>query len=85
MRSEEHDWTTVEFGTSHRGRPGAVLPDGSEPKPVVFDVESGTNFRETRNWQVYAGSTLSAPRATALRGACSCGWRGSGLHPIDWS
>ncbi|MEU5825901.1 hypothetical protein [Streptomyces sp. NPDC047803] len=84
MRSEEYDWKTEEFGASHRGRPGAVLADGAEPKPVTFDLGSGTNFHETSNWWVYDGNTLGAPRATALRGACSCGWRGSALHPIDW-
>ncbi|GAA3011533.1 hypothetical protein JCM13580A_62500 [Streptomyces drozdowiczii] len=84
MRSEEYDWKTEEFGASHQGRPGAVLADGAEPKPVTFDLGSGTNVHETSNWWVYDGNTLGAPRATALRGACSCGWRGSALHPIDW-
>ncbi|MYW08605.1 hypothetical protein GT034_09665 [Streptomyces sp. SID2563] len=25
-----------------------------------------------------------APHATALRAACSCGWRGTTLRPVDW-
>ncbi|MEV5605766.1 hypothetical protein AB0L33_30450 [Streptomyces sp. NPDC052299] len=84
MEETEFDWHTEEFGASHRGRPGAVLPDGTEPKPVVFDSGSGTHFHQTSDWWVYDGHTRGAPRASALRGACSCGWRSSTLHPIDW-
>ncbi|MFE4799312.1 hypothetical protein ACFRFL_30685 [Streptomyces sp. NPDC056708] len=35
------------------------------------------------SWWVYDG-TLGAPLATELRGACSCGWRGSARYPLDW-
>ncbi|MYU47748.1 hypothetical protein GTV15_08470, partial [Streptomyces sp. SID7803] len=59
MRSEEYDWKTEEFGASHQGRPGAVLADGAEPKPVTFDLGSGTNVHETSNWWVYDGNTLA--------------------------
>lgn len=85
MQKTEYDWETAEFGASHQGRPGAVLADGTEPKPVTFDLGSGTTFHETSDWWVYDGDTLSAPRATALRGSCSCGWRGTTLHPVDWA
>ncbi|MEU2026190.1 hypothetical protein ABZ565_29150 [Streptomyces sp. NPDC016469] len=84
MEETEFEWHTEEFGASHRGRPGPVLPDGTEPKPVFFDLGSGTHFHETSDWWVYDGHTRNAPRASALRGACSCGWRGTTLHPVDW-
>ncbi|MEW1892235.1 hypothetical protein [Streptomyces sp. NPDC085659] len=82
----EFGWKTeTEFGTSHQGRPGAVLPAGTEPEPVLFDMGSSAYFHKTSDWWVYDGDTLSAPRATALRGACSCGWRGTALYPVDWA
>ncbi|WNI26747.1 hypothetical protein [Streptomyces sp. ITFR-16] len=65
------------------GRPGAVLPDGSEPEPVFFDTGSGSAVHETSDWWVYDG-TLGAPLAAGLRGSCSCGWRGTTLYPLDW-
>ncbi len=68
----------------HEGRAAAVLADGSEPKPMFFDRGSGANFHEARDWWVYDGESR-APLATDLRGACSCGWRGTILHPVDWS
>lgn len=76
-------WETEEFGTSHQGRPGPVLADGAEPKPLVFDTGSGSEMHQTTDWWAYDG-TLHAPLATALRGACSCGWRAAALHPLDW-
>ncbi|MFF4407219.1 hypothetical protein [Streptomyces sp. NPDC001404] len=76
-------WQTEEFGASHEGKASAVLADGSEPKPVYFDGAS-TVGRYLSDWWVYDG-TLGAPRATHLRGSCSCGWRGDGLYPIDWA
>lgn len=77
-------WQSDEFGTSHEGEARAVLPDGTEPKPMHFDVGSGGHVHETSDWWVYDG-TLGALRAAALRGSCSCGWRGTSLYPIDWS
>ncbi|MGW8378307.1 hypothetical protein [Streptomyces sp. ODS28] len=77
-------WQSEEFGAFHDGRAAAVLRDGSEPKPMCFDMGSGSDFHETDEWWVYDG-TLGAPRAAALRGACSCGWRGTPTHPLDWS
>ncbi|MET7344660.1 hypothetical protein [Streptomyces sp. NPDC005547] len=85
MQETEFDWKTGEFGSAHRGRPGAVLADGTEPKPLIVDLGSGTYMRETSDWWVYNGHTLTAPEATALRGVCSCGWHGATLHPIDWA
>ncbi|MEU5825851.1 hypothetical protein [Streptomyces sp. NPDC047803] len=84
MQETEFPWENEGFGASHRGRPGAVLADGTEPKPVVFDLGSGTHFHETSDWWVYDGHTRNAPRASALRGACSCGWCGTTFHPVDW-
>ncbi|MCX4451574.1 hypothetical protein [Streptomyces sp. NBC_01789] len=82
MRETEEPWKTEEFA-SHRGRPGAVLADGTEPKPVVFDIGSGTNMHETSDWWIYDGEGR-APYAPALRASCSCGWRGTTSHTIDW-
>lgn len=84
MQETEFPWENEGFGASHRGRPGAVLADGTEPKPAIFDLGSGTHFHETSDWWVYDGDTPRAPHATALRAACSCGWRGTALHPVDW-
>jgi hypothetical protein len=75
-------WRTDEFGESHEGIAGAVLADGSEPKPAYLDMGSGSAGHETREWWAYDG-TMRRPKAAAYRGACSCGWRGP-AHPIDW-
>ncbi|MER6407061.1 hypothetical protein ABT269_26850 [Streptomyces viridosporus] len=75
-------WQTEEFGTSHEGFAGAVLADGSEPKPVVLDVGSGANGYQTREWWAYTGQ-WGRPQAAGYRAACACGWRGQS-HPIDW-
>ncbi|MGV9790821.1 hypothetical protein [Streptomyces sp. NPDC003435] len=74
-------WKT-EFGESHEGYAGAVLPDGSEPKPVHLDPGSGADFRATKEWWAYSGE-LGRPKATSVRGCCACGWRGA-PSPIDW-
>ncbi|MFD4543599.1 hypothetical protein [Streptomyces bauhiniae] len=74
-------WKT-EFGESHEGYIGAVLPDGSEPKPVYLDPGSGADFRITREWWAYSGQ-LNRPKAACVRGCCACGWRGAS-YPIDW-
>ncbi|PHQ52395.1 hypothetical protein BLA24_08105 [Streptomyces cinnamoneus] len=34
-------WETEEFGSSHVGVAGAVLPDGTEPKPAFIDNPHG--------------------------------------------
>ncbi|MBT2443926.1 hypothetical protein J7E93_28290 [Streptomyces sp. ISL-36] len=69
--------------TSHEGSVGVLLPDGSEPRPAIFDIGSGSSFYETTDWWVYDG-TLRIPRASRMRGKCSCGWRGETSYPIDW-
>ncbi|MEW2546605.1 hypothetical protein AB0910_12630 [Streptomyces sp. NPDC047002] len=76
-------WSTDEFGRSHEGRPGALLADGTEPKPVYVDLGSSSNMHEISDWWVYDGR-LNRPRASEVRGACSCGWRGAGRYAIDW-
>ncbi|MEE1808111.1 hypothetical protein [Streptomyces sp. BE133] len=76
-------WETEEFGSQHEGRPGVLLADGTEPGPVYFDAGSGPTMHQSTEWWVYDG-TLGAPLATELRGACSCGWRGSTRYPFDW-
>ncbi|ANH89901.1 MULTISPECIES: hypothetical protein [unclassified Streptomyces] len=75
-------WQTEEFEASHEGYVGAVLADGSEPKPVIIDIGSGTNMYQTSEWWAYSGK-WGRPRAAAYRGACSCDWRGPD-HPVDW-
>ncbi|MGW1659065.1 hypothetical protein [Streptomyces atratus] len=76
-------WETEEFGSEHEGRPGVLVADGTEPGPVYFDAGSGPTVHRSIDWWVYDG-TLSTPLATELRGACSCGWRGSTRYPLDW-
>ncbi|WP_329139293.1 hypothetical protein OG552_33020 [Streptomyces sp. NBC_01476] len=76
-------WQTGEFGMSHEGRAAALLADGSEPEPAYFDIGSGGHVPSTTDWWVYDG-TLGTRRATRLRGACSCGWRGTRTYLIDW-
>ena len=76
-------WATKEFGSFHTGRPAAALADGSEPKPVYFDVGSSGTVPAMSDWWVYDG-TLGAPQAAHLCGSCACGWRGDSLYPIDW-
>ncbi|QNP74284.1 hypothetical protein IAG44_35745 [Streptomyces roseirectus] len=75
-------WTQEEFGESHGGYAGAVLPDGSEPKPVYLDFgSSAASIVETREWWAYDGR-LSRPLTVGFRGACMCGWRGT-AYPVD--
>ncbi|MFE0682032.1 hypothetical protein ACFW17_14615 [Streptomyces sp. NPDC058961] len=78
------EWETDEFGASHAGRAAPALADGSEPWTTHFDADSGRLDCVPGDWWAYDG-TLRAPLATHLRGVCACGWRGTGLHPIDWS
>ena len=56
----------------HEGYVVAVLADGGEPAP---DADG------RRPWSSYNGA--DGPRATAVRGACECGWRGGETHPIS--
>ncbi|MEU9799589.1 hypothetical protein [Streptomyces sp. NPDC051000] len=76
-------WQTNEFADEHDGRPAAVLADGSEPKPLIYDIGSGSNFHSSTDWWDYDG-TLGAPKAAGVRAQCSCGWYGEKLYPIDW-
>ncbi|WP_329456494.1 hypothetical protein [Streptomyces sp. NBC_01497] len=75
-------WQRDEFGSFHEGRPGPVLADGDEPKPVYVDTGS-SGVHETSEWWVHDGGR-SGPRAVDVRGSCSCGWRGASRYPIDW-
>ncbi|MGW4567753.1 hypothetical protein ACWEN3_37040 [Streptomyces sp. NPDC004561] len=75
-------WTSEEFGESHEGIVGAVLADGSEPKPAYFDIGGGAETYRTSEWWAYDGRT-STPRAAAVRASCTCGWRGPSV-PIPW-
>jgi len=77
-------WRVEEFGGSHDGRAVAVLADGTEPGPVIYDTGSSGSVHRSSEWWIYDG-TLRAPLATHLRGGCSCGWRGTDLHAVDWT
>ncbi|MGD9486025.1 hypothetical protein WDH52_22725 [Streptomyces sp. TRM70308] len=78
-----HEWTAGQLGAAHTGRPGALLPDGTEPGPVYYDIGSGSHVPSTTQWDAYDG-TLGAPRASHVRAVCSCGWRGDKLYKLDW-
>ncbi|EST31273.1 hypothetical protein [Streptomyces niveus] len=41
-------WYAEEFGSSHEGRAGVLLADGSEPGPVYPDTGSGADIQEAR-------------------------------------
>ncbi|MFF8833120.1 hypothetical protein [Streptomyces sp. NPDC015131] len=72
-----------EFGGCHEGIAGAVLDDGSEPRPVYLDFGSGADSGcWTSEWWAYNGQGRR-PRAAGIRAACACGWRGE-TYPIDW-
>ncbi|MBB5937146.1 hypothetical protein [Streptomyces zagrosensis] len=77
-------WVTEEFGASHEGRAQALLADGSEPKPVYFDVGSGGYVPSLDTWSVYDGM-YGRPLAKHVQGSCSCGWRGERRYLLDWS
>ncbi|MFD8951949.1 hypothetical protein ACFV0B_24180 [Streptomyces xanthophaeus] len=51
---------------------------------MYFDVGSGGDVPSTTLWHAYDGR-FRRPRAAALRGACSCGWRGAAEYPLDWA
>ncbi|MGW2016748.1 hypothetical protein [Streptomyces sp. NPDC001927] len=68
---------------SHEGEVGVLLGDGSEPRPVIFDVGSTAQMYESTSWWHYDG-TRNRPTATSMQGRCACGWRGEKTYPIDW-
>jgi hypothetical protein len=78
----EERWVADEFGASHEGRVGVVLPDGSIPKPVYFDGASAYGTTSDL-WVYYDGRPFHGPRAQALRGVCACGWKGD-VRALDW-
>ncbi|WP_241253656.1 hypothetical protein [Streptomyces sp. W1SF4] len=83
MEDDRETWTTEEFGRSHAGSVGVLLPDGSVPPPALFDTGSGPDVHQSSHWSVYDGRFPHVPRAAALRGVCSCGWTGP-EHALDW-
>ncbi|MEU3774321.1 hypothetical protein AB0F11_14170 [Streptomyces sp. NPDC032472] len=84
--AKDETWTSEEYGTSHEGRVGVLLADGTVPKPVYFDSNSGGFGWEVRHWSVYDGDGpyVPRPKAEVLRAECSCGWTGP-QHTIDWT
>lgn len=76
-------WQVDEFGSAHDGRAGVLMEDGTEPKPAFIANSTGGGGRETTEWWAYNGRFGKA-RAAYLRGACSCGWRGSNRYALDW-
>ncbi|MFJ9597996.1 hypothetical protein ACIRS3_35280 [Streptomyces virginiae] len=72
------------LSAAHTGTVGVLLADGSEPAPVYYDVGSGAHMPSSREWHSYDGRS-GRPRAAALRGSCSCGWRGMAEYPLDWT
>lgn len=82
----DKSWRSDEFGAVHEGRVGVVLEDGSEPAPTVIASNSGSSFRTSTDWKLYKAPGYGlTPQAFALRGACSCGWRGQTVYPVDWA
>ncbi|MEU6214056.1 hypothetical protein ABZ891_29685 [Streptomyces sp. NPDC047023] len=49
------------------------------PGPAFFETSSGPTVHKSSQWFVYDGRSSSAPRASALRADCSCGWHGPDL------
>ncbi|MFF8564553.1 hypothetical protein ACF06N_06260 [Streptomyces albidoflavus] len=76
-------WQTEEYGDAHEGYAGAALPGDTEPKPQYFDMGSSGHVPSSREWWAYNGR-MSRPLAEGMRAYCSCGWRATGVHPIDW-
>ncbi|MFE2148163.1 hypothetical protein ACFXA3_41735, partial [Streptomyces sp. NPDC059456] len=81
----DETWTSDEYGTSHEGRGGVLLADGTAPEPVYFDSSSSGSGWQVRHWSVYDGEgpCTPCPKAAALRAECSCGWTGE-PRPVDW-
>ncbi|MFC8896636.1 hypothetical protein [Streptomyces cinereoruber] len=82
MYGERSGWQRGGF-ESHEGMVGVLLADGSEPKPVLFDLGSGATFHESSDWWNYDG-IFRRPTAVSMRGQCACGWRGTKTYPIGW-
>ncbi|MER7411372.1 MULTISPECIES: hypothetical protein [Streptomyces] len=74
-------WQTRVYGESHEGRPAAVLEDGSEPPPARPDGDGGGAVPGPGDWRICDGRA-GASRATRVRAACACGWRGADAYPI---
>ncbi|MFJ6722555.1 hypothetical protein [Streptomyces sp. NPDC091259] len=82
---KDETWTSEEFVPSHEGRVGVLLADGTVPKPVYFDSNSGSGGWDVRHWSVYDGRDHPRrPRAAVLRAECSCGWTGED-RTVDWT
>lgn len=57
-------WSVEPFGSCHEGITGAVLADGSEPKPVYLDCGSGAGTGWwTSEWWAYTGQGLDTSHA----------------------
>ncbi|MER5886929.1 hypothetical protein ABT160_24160 [Streptomyces sp. NPDC001941] len=61
-----------------------LLEDGTEPGPALFASSDGPSVHRSYRWQDHDGR-FGNPQAAALRGACSCGWRGENRYPLAWS
>lgn len=69
----------------HEGYPVAVLADGSEPEKLQFPVPHRDGVTTGNGaWWLYTGKE-GRPLAVGVRSACQCGWRGTKVHPIDWT
>lgn len=79
----EESWTADEYGASHEGTVKVLLDDGSTAEPVYFDAGSGGYVPSSSHWSIYDGRSARAPRASALRATCACGWVGAS-HVLDW-
>ncbi|WP_409239632.1 hypothetical protein [Streptomyces sp. PA5.6] len=80
---EPETWTSEEFGTSHEGKVGVLLADGTEPDPVDHLSGSGGWSTKVTHWSAYDGQPFNGPRAAVLRAVCSCGWTGP-EQPLNW-
>ncbi|RPK79456.1 hypothetical protein EES47_29540 [Streptomyces sp. ADI98-12] len=76
-------WQAEQFGEAHQGYAGAVLADGSDPKPVFFDTGSAANMQSSLEWWAYDGKA-ARPLAVGMRAHCACGWRAAQAHTISW-
>ena len=69
----------------HEGFAVAVLADGSEPETLQFPVPGRPGITTGNSaWWLYNG-TKGAPRATAVRAGCACGWRSPESFPVDFA
>ncbi|MFD9535302.1 hypothetical protein [Streptomyces sp. NPDC060010] len=46
---KDETWTSDEYGRSHEGRAGVLLDEGTAPKQVYFDSNSGSSGWEVRH------------------------------------